>query len=120
MEATKRYIREAVANNGIEIEAIAIDCILKDHVHVFASFPPRLSASEVVNILKGYSSRYLRMEFPWLKQLYQQDQLWARSVLLDHLGQRVGTDRQAVYRGVPGLIHSAVQGRRRNHSVSPA
>ncbi|WP_448526857.1 transposase, partial [Parathermosynechococcus lividus] len=25
------------------------------------------------------SSRHLRMEFPWLKQLYQKDPLWARS-----------------------------------------
>ena len=56
IEATKRYIREAAANNDIEIEAIEIDRALRDHVHVFASFPPRLSASEVVNILKGYSS----------------------------------------------------------------
>lgn len=79
IEATKRYIREAAANNDIEIEAIEIDRTLIDHVHVFASFPPRMSASQVVNILKGYSSRHLRMEFPWLKQLYQKDPLWARS-----------------------------------------
>ncbi len=74
IEATKRYIREAAANNDIEIDRTLID-----HVHVFASFPPRMSASQVVNILKGYSSRHLRMEFPWLKQLYQKDPLWARS-----------------------------------------
>jgi putative transposase len=50
-----------------------------DHVHVFVSIPPRMSASEAVNVMKGYSSRRLRQEFKWLVDLYQKDQLWARS-----------------------------------------
>lgn len=78
IDAAKRYITEAAENNDIEMIAIEVDRKLMDHVHVFVSFPPRLSASQVVNILKGYSSRKLREEFPWLKQLSEK-QLWARS-----------------------------------------
>jgi len=79
IEATKRYVTEAIENNGMDLLAIEIDRTLMDHVHVFVSIPPRLSASDAVNVMKGYSSRRLRMEFPWLKQLYNKDQLWARS-----------------------------------------
>lgn len=79
IEAAKRYVTEAIENNGMELFAIEIDRTLMDHVHVFVSIPPRLSASDAVNVMKGYSSRRLRMEFPWLKKLYDKDQLWARS-----------------------------------------
>jgi len=79
IESAKTRIREAAENNDIELIAIEVDRTLMDHVHVFVSFPPRLSAAEVVNILKGYSSRHLRKDFPWLKELHQTDQLWARS-----------------------------------------
>ena len=79
IEATKRYITEAIQNNDMELLAIEVDRTLMDHVHVFTSFPPRMSASQAVNIMKGFSSRRLRMEFPELKKLHQKDQLWAHS-----------------------------------------
>ncbi|MCH9055750.1 IS200/IS605 family transposase, partial [Synechococcus sp. PCC 6716] len=114
IEATKRYIREAAANNDIEIDRTLID-----HVHVFASFPPRMSASQVVNILKGYSSRHLRMEFPWLKQLCQKDPLWARSFYWGTCGNVSAQTVKRYIERVPGLINSAALQRRGNHSVSP-
>ena len=76
--ATKRYITEAIENNDMELLAIEIDRVLMDHVHVFVSIPPRISAAQAVNVMKGYSSRHLRKEFPELKQL-DDEQLWARS-----------------------------------------
>jgi putative transposase len=79
IEATKKYVIEAAQNNEIEVIAIEVDRTLMDHVHVFVSFPPRMSAAQAVNIMKGYSSRYLRKLFPWLKELHQKEQLWARS-----------------------------------------
>jgi putative transposase len=79
MEATKKYVAEAIENNGMELIAIEIDRTLMDHVHVFVSIPPRMSASEAANVMKGYSSRRLRQQFQWLVDLYKKDQLWARS-----------------------------------------
>jgi putative transposase len=79
IEATKKYVIEAIENNGMELIAIEVDKTLMDHIHVFVSIPPRLSASEAVNVMKGYSSRRLRMEFPQLKSLNEKSQLWARS-----------------------------------------
>ena len=79
IEATKRYIVEAIENNGMTLIAIEVDRTLMDHVHVFVSIPPRMSASQAVNVMKGYSSRHLRKEFVWLKNLYDKPKLWASS-----------------------------------------
>jgi putative transposase len=79
IQATKHYVSEAIQRNGMELLAIEVDRTLMDHVHVFVSIPPRLSASGAVNVMKGYSSRHLRMEFKWLVELYQKEQLWAHS-----------------------------------------
>lgn len=78
IEATKRYITEAIQNNDMTLIAMEIDRELKDHVHVFVSIPPRMSASEAVNMMKGYSSRWLRKDFPHLIKISDK-QLWARS-----------------------------------------
>lgn len=79
VEATKRHVIESIERNDMSLIAIEVDRTLMDHIHVFVSIPPRMSASEAVNIMKGYSSRMLRKEFQWLIDLYQKDQLWARS-----------------------------------------
>ncbi|HEY9769980.1 MAG TPA: IS200/IS605 family transposase, partial [Coleofasciculaceae cyanobacterium] len=34
-----------------------------DHVHLLIEYPPKLSISQIVNSLKGVSSRMLRKEF---------------------------------------------------------
>lgn len=79
VEAVKQYVVEAIENNDMELIAIEVDRTLMDHVHVFASIPPRMSASQAANIMKGYSSRRLRMQFPHLRNLHSKGQLWARS-----------------------------------------
>jgi putative transposase len=94
--ATQKYIVEAIENNGMTLIAIEVargsvagvppvelteqeDKTLMDHVHVFVSIPPRMSASQAVNIMKGYSSRHLRKQFDWLKKLHDKPKLWASS-----------------------------------------
>jgi len=79
IEATKKYIVEAIENNDMELIAIEVDKTLMDHVHVFVSIPPRMSASQAVNVMKGYSSRHLRKQFAWLKDLHSKPKLWASS-----------------------------------------
>lgn len=79
IDATKQYVSEAIQRNGMELFAIEVDRTLMDHVHVFVSIPPRMAASKAINVMKGYSSRRLRMDFEWLVNLYQKDQLWASS-----------------------------------------
>lgn len=78
IKAAKKHITDAITNNGMELLAIEVDRTLMDHVHVFVSIPPRLSASDAVNVMKGYSSRQLRKDFPGLSKVSTK-QLWARS-----------------------------------------
>ena len=49
-----------------------------DHVHVMVSCSPTLSPAQVVQYLKGVSSRKLQDEFPSLKKRDGGQHLWAR------------------------------------------
>jgi Transposase IS200 like/DDE superfamily endonuclease len=53
----------------------------QDHVHVVVSAPPRFSPAELANLLKGYSSRYLRERFLHLKRICGKDHLRTLSSL---------------------------------------
>lgn len=47
-----------------------------DHVHLLIEYPPKLSVSQIVNSLKGVSSRMLRKEFKLMPHV---DHLWSPS-----------------------------------------
>ena len=47
-----------------------------DHVHLLIEYPPKLSVSQIVNSLKGVSSRMLRKEFTLTPHT---DHLWSPS-----------------------------------------
>ena len=48
--------------------------VMKDHVHLFVSAPPRYAPAQVVNIMKSLSAKKLFEEFPQVKK-----KLWAGS-----------------------------------------
>ena len=50
----------------------------RDHIHMFVSIPPKLSLSDVMQKIKGRSSRRLQMEFPHLRKRYWGKRFWAR------------------------------------------
>ena len=50
--------------------------VMPDHLHLFLSVPPSIAVATVVNILKGNSSRQLRLVFPQLKAIVRKS-LWA-------------------------------------------
>ena len=58
----------------------------KDHVHILASCPPSLSPSEIMQYVKGRSSRMLQDEFPHLKKRYWGQHLWARGYFCATVG----------------------------------
>ena len=75
-------IREACIRNDISILGLQI---MSDHIHLFISAPPRWSPSEMVNIIKGYSSRKMRQEFPELRKKIK-DKLWTRTYFVGSAG----------------------------------
>ncbi|PWC61026.1 transposase [Azospirillum sp. TSH7] len=58
--------------------------IMPDHVHVFVEADPTLGVAEIVNRLKGKSSRVLRQEFPALRS--RLPTLWSRSYFAATVG----------------------------------
>ncbi len=55
-----------------------------DHVHALVEFPPKLSVSQMVNALKGVSSRrYGQAGFP---KPYGKDALWSPSYFVSSVG----------------------------------
>jgi putative transposase len=51
----------------------------KDHVHLLVRYHPQISISEMVNRLKGASSRKLRQEHIDLQKTYRKGGLWSNS-----------------------------------------
>lgn len=59
----------------LEIEIIAIECY-KDHTHMFLNCLPTQSPSDIMQNIKGYTSKILREEFVELSKM---PSLWTRS-----------------------------------------
>jgi putative transposase len=56
-----------------------------DHVHVALWLPANLSGSEAMGVIKSYTSRFLRREFPELKG-HDEDALWQRGGFVGSIG----------------------------------
>ena len=68
--------------NEMEIEIVAIECD-RDHTHMFLNCLPTLSPSDIMQKIKGVTSRVLRDEFPELKKM---PSLWTRSYFVSTAG----------------------------------
>jgi len=51
--------------------------VSKDHVHLYISYPPKYSVSDMLKWFKGRSSRKLQDEFPQLGKVYWGQHFWA-------------------------------------------
>lgn len=70
----RELLSEKAAELGITIHALEV---LPDHVHLFVESDPTRCVAEIVNRLKGATSRVLRQEVPWLRS--RLPTLWSRS-----------------------------------------
>jgi putative transposase len=77
----KVLLAEKSAELGMEIHALEV---MPDHVHLFIESDPTWSVAEIVNRLKGYTSRVLRAEFPTLRS--RLPTLWSRSYYAGSVG----------------------------------
>ena len=82
-KATKELIAECCERHDLTLLVLETD---QDHVHVFISAPPRFSPAEIANLLKGYSSRYLRDRFPHLKRVCGKEHLWTQAYYVGTAG----------------------------------
>ena len=73
------YRLRELLRQGCEARRITIikGSISKEHVHMLVSCPPNISVSDMMQYLKGRSSKKLQEEFPELKKKYWGQHLWA-------------------------------------------
>jgi putative transposase len=70
----KEVLDETAEAHGMTFHAVEV---MPDHVHLFIEADPTLCVAEIVNRLKGRSSRVLREEFSSLRS--RLPTLWSRS-----------------------------------------
>ena len=78
----KQLLQQVAKEHEWTIEAMEI---MPDHVHLFISFDPRYAVAEIVNRLKGATSRYVRAEFRELRSRIPT--LWSRSYYAGTVGK---------------------------------
>ncbi len=71
-------IRQIAAEHELEIIS---GKVARDHVHVFLSYRPTQKVSQIMQWLKGISSRVLLQEFPHLRKKFWGRHFWARGYL---------------------------------------
>ena len=74
--------------HDIEIDTMEI---AEDHVHLFVSFPPRLSISEVVGKMKAISAKVIFEEFPEAKREMYGGEFWEDGYFARTVGDEVTT-----------------------------
>lgn len=73
-ERVRDLIRQVCDSNDLQIIAGRVS---KNHVHLYISYPPKLSVSEIMRRVKGRTSRKIQEEFPHLKKTYWGKHFWA-------------------------------------------
>jgi putative transposase len=71
-------IRQIAAQHELEVIS---GKVARDHVHVFLSYRPNQKVSQLMQWLKGTSSRVLLQEFPHLRKEFWGRHFWARGYL---------------------------------------
>lgn len=71
-------IRQIAAEHELEIIS---GKVARDHVHVFVGYRPNQDVSQIMQWLKGISSRVLLQEFPHLRKRFWGRHFWARGYL---------------------------------------
>ena len=80
---TRELIRMVCTTNEVEIIAGHVG---RGHIHLLVSVPPHLSASKLVQYIKGNTSRKLQMEYKELNKQFWGQHLWARGYFVASSG----------------------------------
>jgi putative transposase len=58
-----------------------------DHIHMLISIPPQMKVGDVVRLIKSNTSRKLKEQFPFLKQVYWgTDGIWSDGYFVSTVG----------------------------------
>ena len=80
----RELLRQGYEANNIRILKGSVG---KDHIHMLLSCPTTMSPSEIVQKLKGRTSRLLQEEFPALRKKYWGQHMWGRGYFCGTVGE---------------------------------
>lgn len=80
---TRELIRIVCQSNEVEILAAYVG---SDHIHLLVSVPPHLSASKLVQYIKGNTSGKLQVEYKEWNKPFLGQHLWARGCFVASSG----------------------------------
>jgi len=81
--SVRNWVREICAE--LEVEIIK-GHVSRDHVHLFVSSPPHISPSQLMQRIKGKTSRKLMMEYSHLRRRCWGRHVWARGFFVASSG----------------------------------
>jgi len=88
-ERVEELFYEIAENHEIEIDTIEI---AEDHVHLFVTFPPRMSISNVVGKLKSITASEILREHPEVKRELWGGHFWQVGYFVRTSGDQVTTE----------------------------
>jgi putative transposase len=80
---------DIAVNHEIEIDMLEIE---EDHVHLFVTFPPRISISGVVGKLKSITASAIFREHPEVKRELWGGNFWQEGYFVRTSGDQVTTE----------------------------
>jgi putative transposase len=87
LERLKQIFESVCADFDVELREFNGE---RDHVHLLVNYPPKVRLSELVNSLKGVSSRLLKQEFPEIHSFWSvrksRGVLWTPSYFAGSVG----------------------------------
>lgn len=88
-ERMKELLEEIAQAYDITIEEMEVS---QDHIHIFCSFPPRLSITQVVTRFKSLSARAIFREHPQVKKQLWGGEFWEDGYFARTVGDKVTAD----------------------------
>jgi putative transposase len=86
-DAAREMFEEILAARDCEVLEMA-----EDHVHIFASIPPRYSIGEVVRVLKSVSAKEIFRRYPEVKRELWGGGFWEDGYFVRTVGDTVRSD----------------------------
>ena len=84
-ETLQKRLHHLICSKQTELDfRVCASEVMPDHVHLILENNPKVPITRIVGLLKGYTSRRLRDEFPQLKS--RLPSLWTRSQFISSVG----------------------------------
>jgi putative transposase len=88
-ETAKELFKEILEARDCEVEEMEI---AEDHIHIFASIPPRYSIGEMVRVLKSISAKEIFQRYPEVKKELWGGEFWEDGYFVRTVGDKVTSE----------------------------